>query len=222
MIKFKCVAQGCAKDARSSTPIGRLCGTHTSRYYRKGILEIDNPRPRLSEPPAGASFGHWTVVGSMASRVHKDGTTRLVECCCVCGIRKPVELRSLLNGTSTSCGCSRPSASHQERFWRNVKRGNDDECWPYGTSSHYGKVRLGGRSAPQMAAHRYSYMISFGHVPPIDLVVMHKCDNPKCVNPKHLMLGTPADNAADMVSKGRWRGGFKPGFDPRRRRKQHV
>lgn len=66
-----------------------------------------------------------------------------------------------------------------------------------------------------MAAHRFSYLVAYGHCPDW-AVVMHKCDNPKCVNPRHLELGTAADNVADMMKKNRERGTFAPGPDARR------
>lgn len=51
-------------------------------------------------------------------------------------------------------------------------------------------------------AHRISYTMHFGPVP-AGMVVMHSCDNPPCVNPAHLTIGTQADNLADMTAKGR-------------------
>ncbi len=53
-----------------------------------------------------------------------------------------------------------------------------------------------------LGAHKASYILFNGEVPD-GLVVCHRCDNPKCVNPKHLFLGQPKDNTQDMIAKGR-------------------
>ena len=80
-------------------------------------------------------------------------------------------------------------------------------CKGYGVIA--GKIN-GKRYAPvgrQLLAHRAAWILYRGDIPDSDLahgmVVMHKCDNPSCVNPDHLMLGTQADNVKDMVVKGR-------------------
>ena len=83
-----------------------------------------------------------------------------------------------------------------------------DGCWIWVASVDrrgYGRIQGGGRRAGVLGAHRASWIIHFGAIPD-GLHVLHHCDNPPCVNPAHLFLGTPKDNVADMRAKGRYVG----------------
>lgn len=91
----------------------------------------------------------------------------------------------------------------QERFWEKVKK--TDGCWEwtgYRTRKGYGEVYIRGEGSRR--AHRVSYQLHHGTVPK-SMQILHRCDNPPCVNPDHLFLGTAADNTRDMLEKGRFK-----------------
>jgi Pectobacterium phage endonuclease len=96
-------------------------------------------------------------------------------------------------------------ASLTERFWRNVDKRDDAECWEWKLSSKssfgYGSIWDNSQKKSRLV-HRVSYEIAYGEIPN-DKIVMHSCDNPKCVNPKHLNLGTHKLNGEDKAKKGR-------------------
>lgn len=88
----------------------------------------------------------------------------------------------------------------------------DGDCWEWRHlrgPKGYGKFNLGSSS---YRAHRVAYFLATGDQPN-DKFVCHSCDNPCCVNPAHLWLGTPRDNMRDMIAKGRKRRG--PNKKPR-------
>jgi len=89
-----------------------------------------------------------------------------------------------------------------DKFFARVDVRGDDECWPWKLapdSGGYGKMYVNGT---MMRAHVLSFTIHNGPVPR-SLVVRHTCDNPICVNPSHLLLGTNRDNSYDMLERGR-------------------
>lgn len=84
------------------------------------------------------------------------------------------------------------------KFWLSVDRRGPQECWEWKRTPNgagYGEFCHAG-------AHCFSFALHFGPIPR-GLCVLHKCDNPKCVNPNHLFLGTHKENAVDKVAKGR-------------------
>jgi hypothetical protein len=91
----------------------------------------------------------------------------------------------------------------EDRFWEKVKKGNG--CWEWqGALSkqwQYGMFRVNA-ARPTVKAHRVSWEINVGQIPE-GVNVLHKCDNPKCVRPDHLFLGTIGDNNQDMTLKER-------------------
>ena len=101
-------------------------------------------------------------------------------------------------------------ANTPELLWSKVEKKGEDECWPWQgyNNGKYGRVEINDKSY-------YAHRVIFNLANPgkIDLnapkdtdeygFIMHSCDNPICCNPKHLLIGTHADNMADKVSKGR-------------------
>jgi hypothetical protein len=86
-----------------------------------------------------------------------------------------------------------------ERFWEKVEK--TEGCWNWTAAKKhgYGSVKWGGR---MRIAHRIAFEIECGSIPE-GMQVCHHCDNPACVRPSHLFLGTQKDNMRDMIVKGR-------------------
>lgn len=87
------------------------------------------------------------------------------------------------------------------RFESKFTKGTPEECWNWTDSLRrgYGKMKVGYTN---YRAHRIAYSVYKGEIPE-GMYVCHSCDNPSCVNPNHLWLGTHDDNMKDKAKKGR-------------------
>lgn len=132
-------------------------------------------------------------------------------CQCGCGQPTPVAARNRperqqVKGEPIKFlhGHNRRRGSLADRFWAKVDHSaGTDACWPWTATLHrtgYGQISLGRGNI--LKAHRVAWELTYGEIPP-GLFILHRCDNPPCCNPAHLVPGTCADNAADMVAKGR-------------------
>lgn len=101
-------------------------------------------------------------------------------------------------------GCKPKPATY--RFNQSYKKDETTGCWVWlgksrsGSSGLYGRIQVNKKTIP---AHRFSWELHNEQKIPDGMFVLHKCDNPECVNPEHLFLGTHQDNTNDKVSKNR-------------------
>jgi hypothetical protein len=100
-------------------------------------------------------------------------------------------------------GGIKPHGTMEERFWRFVEK--TDECWVWTGQKirGYGRLSVGAKEEKSVGAHRFSWELHNKQKIPDGKFVMHSCDNPSCVNPDHLSIGSPKENYDDMVLKGR-------------------
>ena len=124
-----------------------------------------------------------------------------------------------IHTTCDTVDCCNPDhlflATIWERFARGYEPGEPEECWIWQgtiTAAGYGVLN---RKKTLFYTHRLAWIVhnSGGDLDPEGLddydnleghVILHKCDNPPCVNPNHLLIGNQSDNANDAVEKGRW------------------
>lgn len=113
--------------------------------------------------------------------------------------------RSGTNYCSVEChnAASRQTSDPVERFWSKVEK-TDGGCWLWQAariSGGYGVMGIRGGQR-NVLAHRFSWELHRGPIPD-EFFVCHRCDNPSCVRPDHLFIGTALDNSRDMMNKGR-------------------
>lgn len=125
--------------------------------------------------------------------------------CAVCGkgfVRRARDSSAQwLSRQFCSCSCAnkvKKSKPLEAAFLRSLSA---SRCIEWGGSCDGGGYGVVKHEGKKWKAHRLAYTLAFGD--PGELNVLHRCDNPPCVNPAHLFVGTQADNAQDMVRKGR-------------------
>jgi hypothetical protein len=130
--------------------------------------------------------------------------------CCICD-KDLVRLRGEVSAQwenrrycSHACARLKPRKTIADRL--SPIKVDRNGCWNWQASKNnkgYGQLRIEGRG---VLAHRLSYIFHKGEIPPGGCI-LHSCDNPACINPDHLRVGTKAHNTADMMAKGRHRAG---------------
>lgn len=131
-----------------------------------------------------------------------NDTMRKLENCLVCKspIRKDRNNKFYCSRRCMGIAQRRPI---NERFWSRVDKRGPNDCWEWmGGRYHSGHGSTGADINGERRTHRLSWVFHNGPIPN-GACVLHACDNPPCVNPKHLFLGSQLENVADMKAKGR-------------------
>ncbi len=129
----------------------------------------------------------------MYNRVSKANTPKL----------RLIARRVLTNVRKITMATSDYTSKDIERFWsKDILKADSELCWEWTgscDSSGYGTIRV---NKSTHSTHRTAWRITYGTIPS-GMYICHKCDNPKCVNPNHLWIGTSQDNSLDRARKGR-------------------
>ncbi len=132
--------------------------------------------------------------------------------CKNCGKRYHPQTSNLRRGRglycSRGCGNTYRTIPLEIRFRRKIGPRTESGCLPWVGNKHsfgYGQIWDRTRALFPLSAHRLAWEFAYGPIPK-GMHVLHRCDNPHCVNPDHLFLGTNLDNIADKTAKGRAKG----------------
>lgn len=136
-----------------------------------------------------------------------------IYCACGCGLQLkraayPSQQATYRRGHNPSVKLT--AADVERRFWSKVQKTETCWLWTGEASSHfgYGRLHVNGR---RTRAHRYSWELHNGAVPE-GKFLLHSCDNPRCVRPEHLRVGTQRENMADKTARGRQARGQRHGM----------
>lgn len=153
----------------------------------------------MYEVNVGAKIGALTLV----ELVHWQGGTGRkyagYRCVCDCGAELRVRSEDLRHGKQQYCSkhCEMRYPRTLAEWLANTKPNGSCKEWQGPVTNGYGRIQ---RQGVPIYAHREVLRLATGDEPE---VVMHKCDNPLCINPKHLASGTHSENFADMIRKQR-------------------
>lgn len=165
----------------------------------------------------GQRFGNLIAISCVGRRGHSS----YWNCLCGCGKKKDISMDHLSTGHTKSCGCSHYERIKKPADYNELRERLEEKTMPIPesgcliwmgceTGKGYSQIRFNGKL---QFVHRLSYSLAFGEITN-NLCVLHRCDTPSCINPRHLFLGTKKDNIRDCISKGRQ--GFSKRMDNRK------